>query len=94
MCIEPGTVLSLSQIVFPLKGLSDIWMVYNSTSCDLNLALWVPHFGLKNFQHTLHALLSGYSQCDMYLRDFFLNFLLHPEFIPYIVIDVTHIKSR
>ena len=44
--IDPGTVLSLSHIFYVLKGLNTIWMVYNSTSFGLNLALWAPYFCL------------------------------------------------
>ena len=63
--IDPGTVLSLNHMFYVRKGLNDIRMVYNGTSCGLNLALWAPHFGLPIVQHTLRALLPGYSQCDM-----------------------------
>ena len=63
--IETGTVLILTHISPPRKGLNGIWIVYNGTSCGLNLALWEPYFGLTIVQHTLRTLLPGYSQCDM-----------------------------
>ena len=63
--IEPGTSLILTHIVYSRKDLNDIWMVYNGTLCGLNLDLWAPHVGLPVVQHTICALLSGYSQCDM-----------------------------
>ena len=80
---EPKTFLSLNHMFYVQKGLNDIWMVYNGTSCVLNLALWAPHFGLPIFQHTLRALLPRYSQCDMYVKEMFLNFPLHPDLRPF-----------
>ena len=76
------------------KGLNDIRMVYNSTSCVLNIALWAPHFGLPIVKHTLRALLPGYSQCDMDVGEMFLNFPLRPDLRPFSGVDITHIKSR
>ena len=63
--IEPGTVLSLTHMFYVHKGLKNIRMVYKGNSCGLNLALCVPNFGLPIVQHTLRALLPGYSQCNM-----------------------------
>ena len=63
--IEPGTVLSLTNMFYVRKVFNDIWMVYNGTSCGLNLALWAQHFVLPIFQRTLRALIPGYSQCNM-----------------------------
>ena len=50
--IDPGTVLSLTHIPPPRKGLNVIRMVYNGTSCGLNIAVWAQHFGLPVVQHT------------------------------------------
>ena len=44
--IAVGLVLSLTHMFYVAKGLDDIRMVYNGTSCGLNDALWSPHFGL------------------------------------------------
>ena len=92
--IEPGTVLSLTHIFNICKSLNDIRMVYNSISCGLNLALWAPYFGLPIVQHTLHVLLTGYSQCNMDVGEIFLNFPLHPDFRLFAGVDMRHIKSR
>ena len=92
--IEPGTVLSITQIFYFWKVLNDIWMVYNSTSCGLNLDLWAPHFGLPIFQHTICALLPVYSQCNMDVGEMSLNFNLHPDLRPFTWVDITHIKNR
>ena len=56
MYIDPGTVISLSHIFHVRKVLNDIQMLYNGTSCGLNLALWEPHFGLPIVRHTLRAI--------------------------------------
>ena len=69
-------------------------MVYNSTSCGLNLDLWAPHFGLPIFQHTLCALLPVYSQCNMDVGEMSLNFNLRPDLRPFTGVDITYIKNR
>ena len=92
--IIPGTVLSITHIFFVCKGLNDIRMVDNGTSRGLNIALWAPHFVLPIVQHTLWALLPGYSQCGMGVREIFLNFPLHPYLRLFAGVDITHIKSR
>ena len=55
--IYPGTFLSITHMFYVRKGLNYIRMVYNGTSCGLNLSLWAPYFGLPIFQHTLRALI-------------------------------------
>ena len=65
MYIDPGTVLSLSHMFYVRKGLMHIRMVYNDTSYGSNLAIWAPHSGLPIVQHNIHAILTGYSQCEM-----------------------------
>ena len=92
--IEPGTVLSITHMFYIRKFFNCICMVYNGTSCGLNLALWAPYFGLPIVQHTLCALLTGYSQCDMDVGEMFLKFPLHPDLRPFVVVYITHIKNR
>ena len=58
--VSPGTVLSGMHYFLVPKGLEDIRMVYNGTSCGLNKVLWAPRFGLPTVRQTLHALLPGY----------------------------------
>ena len=94
LCIEPGKILSLPHMFYVRKGLNDISMVYNGTSCGLNLALWAPHVGLSIVQHTLRALLPGYSQCVMDVGEMFFNLPLHPYLRLFIGVYITHIKSR
>ena len=92
--IETGTVLSITHMFYFCKGLNYIQIVYNGASCGSNLSLWAPNFGLPIVQHTLRALLPGYSQCDMDVGEIFLNFPLHPNLRPFARVDITHIKSR
>ena len=60
--IEPGIVLRITHMFCVCKGLNNIWMVYNVISCGLNLYIWAQYFVLPIFQHTIRALLLGYSQ--------------------------------
>ena len=92
--IDPRTVLSLNHMFYVRKGLNDIRMVYNGTSCGLKLALWAPHFGLPMIQHNFHALLPGYPQCDMDVGEMFLKTPINPDLRPFEGVDITHIKSR
>ena len=91
--IEPGTLLSFPYNFYGLKGLNDVWMVYNSTSFVLKLALWATYVGLPIFQHTLRALLTGYSQYNMDVGEILLNFPIHPDLRPFGGVDIAHIKS-
>ena len=92
--IKPGTFLSLTHMFYVRKGLNDIRMVYNSTSCGLNQALWAPYFGLTIIQHTRCTILPGYSQCNMDVGECFLNFPLHLDLRPFAGVDITHTKNR
>ena len=65
-------------------------MVYNGTSCGLNLYLLAPHFVLPIAQHNLRDLLPGYSQYGMDVGEMFLNFPLHPESRPFSGVYIKH----
>ena len=91
--IDAGPVRSLTHMFCVPKGLDDIRMVYNGTSCGLNDSLWSPHFGLPTVQHTLRSLLPDYCQCDMDVGEMFLNFWLHLNLRPYAGVDVTHVRN-
>ena len=92
--IDTGTLLSLTHMFYVRKGLNGIRMVYNSTSCGLNQALWAPYLGLPIIQQIICAVLPGYSQCDMDVGEMFLDFPLHPDLRPFAGVEITHIKSR
>jgi hypothetical protein len=69
--ILPGKITGGTQFFCVDKGLDDIRMVYNGTSCGLNEVLWAPRFGLPTVKQTLRALLVGYLQCDLNVSELF-----------------------
>jgi len=75
--IKPGNFTSGMHYFCVDKEMSDIRMVYNSTSCGLSTCLHAPHYGLLSVKHTLRALMMGYNQCDLDVGEQFLNFELH-----------------
>jgi hypothetical protein len=74
------------------KGTTDIRMVYNSTSCGLNDILYAPHFSLSTVRETLWAILPGFIQCNLDVRDQFLNFKLHRNMQEYSGVDVSQVR--
>ncbi len=91
--ISAGTVVSGPHYFLVPKGLDDIRMVYNGTSCGLNNVLWVPRFGLPTVKQTLRALLPGYLQCDLDVGERFPNYYLHEELHQYSGVDVREVRS-
>ena len=78
--ILPGEITGGTQFFCVDKGVDDIRMVYNGTSCGLNEVLWAPRFGLPTVRQTLRALLPGYFQCNLDVGEQFLNYY-DPRFI-------------
>ena len=78
--ILPGKITGGTQFFCVDKGVDDIRMVYNGTSCGLNEVLWAPRFGLPTVRQTLRALLPGYFQCNLDVGEQFLNYY-DPRFI-------------
>ncbi len=75
------------------KGADNIRMVYNGTSCGLNDVLWAPRFGLPTVKQTLRALLPGYCQCDLDVREQLLNYPLHSDLREFSGVDVSGVRS-
>jgi len=75
--ISPGPVLSGTPYFCVPKGVDDVRMVYNGTSCGLNDVLFAPRNCLPTVRHTLRAILPGYHQADLDVGKQFLNFCLH-----------------
>ena len=94
MYIEPGFVFSPSHMFYVSKGLNDIRMVYNASSCGLNAVLWATHFDLPVVQHILCSLLPGYYQCDMDIGEMFLNFPLHKDICLHAGVDTLHVQGK
>ena len=63
--VSAGPVISGTHYFLVPKGLDNIRMVYNGTSCGLNDVLWASCFGLPAVKQTLRALLPGYLQCNL-----------------------------
>jgi hypothetical protein len=91
--VSPGVVTSGTHYFSVPKGLDDIRMVYNGTSCGLNDVLWAPRFGLPTVKQTLRALLTGYLQCDLDVGEQFPIFFLHEELRQYSGVDVREVRS-
>ncbi len=91
--ISSGPVVSGTHYFFVPKGLDDICMVYNGTSCGLNYVLWAPRFDLPAVKQTLRAPLPGYMQCDLDVGEQFPNYYLHEELRQYSGVDVREICS-
>jgi hypothetical protein len=91
--IKAGNVVSGTSFFSVDKGVTDIRMVYNGTSCGLNKALYAPHFGLPTVRETLRAILPGYYQCDLDVQDQFLNFKLHKSLREHSGVDVHKVRS-
>jgi hypothetical protein len=90
--ISLGTVASGTHYFSVPKGLDDICMVYNGTSCGLNNVLWAPRFGLPMVKQTLRALLPGYLQCDLDVGEQFSNYYLHEELRQHLGVDVRKLR--
>ncbi len=90
---RPGEVISGTNFLSVDKGETDIWMVYNGTSCGLNDILYAPHFGLPTVRETLRSILPGFHQCDLNVQDQFLNFILHKHMREYSGVDVRKVQS-
>ena len=86
-------VKSYIEYVAVPKGLDDIQMVFNGSSCGLNLSLFAPNFWLP-MSNTMTILLSfGYRVVDMDIGDFFPIFPIHPSLRSHSGIDVSPIRQ-
>jgi hypothetical protein len=92
--IKTGVVVSGTHYFCVPKGTSDICMVYNGTSCWLNACLYAPRYGPLQVKHTLRALGEGYYQCDLDVREQFLNYKLHDGLRQLSGLDVHEVRSR
>jgi hypothetical protein len=91
--VSAGPVVSGTHYFSVPKGLDDIRMVYNGTSCGLNDVLWAPRFGLPTVKQTLRSLLPGYLQCDLDVAEQFPNYYLHEDLRQYSGVDVREVRS-
>ena len=76
------------------KGLSDVRVVFNGTSCGLNDCLFALHFALPTVLDLLRSLDVGYYQADSDFQEMFYNFLLHPTLRPLAGVDISHVRTN
>ena len=91
--ILPGKVIRGTHYFCVNKGLDDIRMAYNGTSCSLNEVLWAPCFGLPTIKQILWVLLPGFFQCNLDMGKQFLNYPLHTELCKFLGVDVSRARS-
>ena len=91
--ILPGKVVGGTHYICVNKGLDDIRMVCNGTSCGLNEILWAPRFGLPTCRQTLRGLLPGHYQCNLDVGEQFLNYPLHKDLREFSGVDVSGVRS-
>ena len=76
------------------KGETDIRVVYVTTKCGLNQAVWAPNIYLPTVESVLRLIdLSTWSG-DLDLVNFFLNHLLEARLRCYVGIDVTALDQE
>jgi hypothetical protein len=87
--IAPGFVISLMGFFHVPKGDDDIRMVYHGLVSGLNDAMWVPRFVLPTLNTHLRSVEAGTFMADIYVREMFLNFVLHDAVQIYAGVDFT-----
>ena len=76
--VRPGKVCSQIDVFIIPKGLDDIRLVYNMTSCGLNKVMWAPWFALPGIRSHLRSVEVNTFLGDMDMGDMFHNYILHP----------------
>jgi hypothetical protein len=87
--IAPGFVSSLTSFFAVPKGAEDIRMVYDASVSGLNDCIWVPRFPLPTIRTHLRAVEEGTYMADLYIREMFLNFILHSDLRSLCGVDLT-----
>jgi hypothetical protein len=83
-------IQSLMEFLDVDKGITDIRLVYNGTSCGLNETLWAPNFWLPTPAAAARVLGVGYYMVDIDLGEMFLNFPLRVLLQRFSRIDLRH----
>ena len=91
--IKPSQVKNYIDYFAVPKGLTDIRVVYNGSSCGLNSSLFASNFWLPTSITVTRMLSYGYRVIDMDIGEMFLNFPLHESLQPYSAVDVTPFKQ-
>jgi hypothetical protein len=84
-------IMSLMYFFSVTKGLTDIRMVYDGTSCGLNEVLFAPWFALPTVDAMLRSVDTDYYGADNDYGEMFLNFWLHEDLRNLCGVDLTHV---
>ena len=92
--IQPNEIKSVIDYFYVPKGLTDVRVVFNGTSCGINKAVFASNFWLP-MSNTMTRLLSfGYRCVDVDIGEMFWNFPLHPELQLYSGVDLTPFRDN
>ena len=73
--------------------MDDIQIIYDTTACGLNAALWASYFVLPTIKLVLHNLDSRTWFSDIELGKMFLNYFLDEDLREYTGVDVREIEG-
>ena len=90
--VAPAKVTSEIDVFCVPKGLDDIRLVYNGTSCGLNKILWAPWFSLPTITSHLRSIEAGSFMGDMDIGDCWHNFVLNESIQGLVGLNWSHHK--
>lgn len=92
--ISSNDIKSVIDYFYVPKGLTDVRVVFNGTSCGINKAVFASNFWLP-MSNTMTRLLSfGYRCVDVDIGEMFWNFPLHPVLQLYSGVDLTPFREN
>ena len=91
--IKPLHVVSLTFFAVP-KGIDDIRLVYNGTSCGLNDAIWVTSFWFPTPDSALRNIGPNTFLVDANLGDMFLNFPMEQQIVEHSEIYLSNFANE
>jgi len=90
----PSNIKNYIDYFTVMKGLTDVRVVFNGTSCGLNAATWSSNFWLPQSSSMTRLLSFGYKAVDIDLGEMFLNFPLHHSVHDLCGVDLTPVKEQ
>ena len=91
---SPSNIKNYIDYFTVMKGLTDVRVVFNGTSCGLNAATWSSNFWLPQSSSMTRLLSFGYKAVDIDLGEMFLNFPLHHSVQDLCGVDLTPFKEQ
>ena len=92
--IQPGFVKSLTGYFAVPKAKTDIHVVYDTTQCGLNDAMWMPNFFLPTVDSILRNASSATWFGDIDFGEMFLNYALDLDVQAYAGVDVIKLEEK